>query len=305
MSIPAHTYYQRPHHLMRSQTDIPRQRPRPKPSSTYPTYRDRPTAGPWQHMAHTYEWVVEQDVVKHDKHNSTTEQWVLEQQIFLTTDAGMQSIRDDGSGRGVWEEMMYAYEIEAEGWMRHEESVRRMAAEREREKARLVQEEMRRIEARIRRRREVERKRIAEEKLKAYAEFQEREKRQRSMAKGDKALIDAWNHYESRWSALATSTDPLTFSDIPWPLMSPPLNVAEITPERIVLFLFSPAHSQSQSRKDRIRSAQLRWHPDRFRRLMGRVREEDKSAIEEGVGIVARCLNDSMARETGGCKHAR
>jgi len=80
-------------------------------------------------------------------------------------------------------------------------------------------------------------------------------------------------------------------------MISPPAKAGDVTPEAIVLFLFSPFHSEGQSRKERIRSAQLRWHPDRFRRLMDKVTEKDKSEVEEGVGIVARCLNDLMARE--------
>jgi len=49
--------------------------------------------------------------------------------------------------------------------------------------------------------------------------------------------------------------------------------------------------------KERIKSALRRWHPDRFGRVLGRVDEKDKEAVERGVGIVARCLNDLLAQE--------
>lgn len=48
--------------------------------------------------------------------------------------------------------------------------------------------------------------------------------------------------------------------------------------------------------KDRVRSALRRWHPDRFGRILAKVRDEDKARVEEGVGLVVRCLNDLLER---------
>jgi hypothetical protein len=245
-------------------------------------------------MANTYEWVVEQEYMTVDKRGRKTEQWILEQQIFLTSN-DRRSTQSPTAQRKMWEEVAYAYEIEAERWMRHEEEVRRRAAERERERRRIVQEEVRKIEARIRYKQEVERRKAAEVRAKAYAELRERERRNRMRL--DKATIDSWNDYDGRWGTLATSSEALTFSSIPWPIISPAAKAEDITPAAIAQFLFSSLHSQGQTRKDRIRSAQLRWHPDRFRRLMGRVTDKDKNQVEEAVGIVARCLNDLMAQE--------
>lgn len=294
---PASTNSQRPRHVHRSHTDLPPKlssRPAPTRSHTYHT--DDMESVPWQHMAHTYTWVVEQEFITLDKHSRKTEQWILEQQIFLVDECESQAPRGTRAQRKLWQEMAYSYEVEAEQWMRHEEEARQIAAERERRKAKVVQEEMRRIENRIRQKREAERRRFAEEKARTYEELRERQRRDRY--RSDQALLYAWQDYETRWGALATSAEPLAFSSIPWPIVNPPAKAEDITPAAIVLFLFSPLHSQGQTRKDRIRSAQLRWHPDRFRRLMGRVKEEDKAKVDEGVGIVARCLNDMMARET-------
>lgn len=249
-------------------------------------------------MAQTYTWVVEQEFVKFDKRNINTEQWIVEQQIFLTTRTEQPS-RGRGTRPEVWEEIVYTHEVEADRWLRQEEQARQMAEEREREEeeARTAQENIRRIEARIRQKREEEKRRLAEERLqKAYHEQREREKRERT--KSERATIDAWHNYEMRWAGLAALTEPLAFSDIPWPLVSAAGDVESIMPAKIVAFLFSPLHSQSLSRKEKIRNAQLRWHPDRFQRLLKRVAEEDKAIVEEGVGVVARCLNDLMARET-------
>ncbi|RDB25417.1 Mitochondrial intermembrane space import and assembly protein 40 [Hypsizygus marmoreus] len=295
--MPTATHAHRPAHVLRSQTIFPPHspsRPMPTRSATYPSEKSE---APWQHMAHTYTWVIGQEFLAHDKRDRKTEQWILEQQIFLAADSGeRRSARRLGSQRKMWEEMVYSYEIEAERWMRHEEDTRRRAAEREREKTRLIQEELRRVEARIRYKREAERRKIAEEKARIYEELRERERR--NQVKADKMMMDAWNDYEKRWSDLPTSSESLAFASIPWPVVSPPLQAEDLTKMAISSFLYSPLHSQSQTRKDRIRSAQLRWHPDRFQRVLGKVKEEEKAQVEEGVGIVARCLNDMMARET-------
>ena len=259
-------------------------------------------------MAQTYAWVVEQEFIKLQKDNKSADHWVLEQQIFLADNSSKAKRARKVSGTEgqrpkEWNELMYGYREEAARWMKHEEQARRLAVEREKEKTRVVQEEIRRIEARIRQRRNQEREKLAEERTRVNADLQERQKRERT--KTERVVIDAWRHYEARWAALMGSSGPLTFRAIPWPIGSPPSSPAGIKPADVVLFLFSPLHSQNQSRKDRIRSAQLRWHPDRFRRLLGRVTKGDIAMVEEGVGIIARCLNDLMARETSLLQHVR
>ncbi|KAG2368132.1 hypothetical protein BDR07DRAFT_1448467 [Suillus spraguei] len=178
------------------------------------------------------------------------------------------------------DEFLYEYEVEAHGWMTYEEDMRRRMREREDEKNRLIQNEVRRIQAR----REAEK---AKERV------------MRERARLERAIIDAWNVYELRWVALSAAYDGivLKFRDIPWPLLIPPLTPSEITPEGIGAFILSTAHSPEQSPKERIRAALLRWHPDRFCRVLGRVRESERNAVEEGVGIVVRCLNDLLTKD--------
>jgi len=244
-------------------------------------------------MTETYTWVVEQEI---NKRSGKTEKWVHEQQTFLSVDYRDKFDVENVSvvRRKLWDEMAYNYELEAERWMRQEEESRRLALEREKTKAR-IQDELRRIEVKFHLRREAERRRLAEERAKVYAEVREQERMER--IRSDRATIEGWKLYDEKWAALATSTEPLTFDLIPWPLTSAPRGFEDIKPAAITKFLFSPLHSHSLTRKDRIRSAQLRWHPDRFRRLMNRVPDDEKLAVEEGVGIVARCLNDLMAQE--------
>lgn len=191
--------------------------------------------------------------------------------------------------RQEWEELIYIYEVEAEQWMKHEERTRRVAQERERTRLR-IQEELRRIEARYQQQRDEEWT-AQESRRREQSEIRDKDRRDRA-----RLIVEAWTEYESRWSSLPT-TEELDFKTVPWPLVLPPKSTDDITQEAIVAFLYSHHHSQDQSRKERIRNAQLRWHPDRFRRFLGRVSETDRAAVEEGVGIVARVLNELTEKE--------
>ncbi|KAF9263259.1 hypothetical protein L218DRAFT_337927 [Marasmius fiardii PR-910] len=279
----------REHHNLYSQTSqsVPSLHQKPD------THGGRgPKATPWQHMADTYAWVVEQEFVKLEINGRNTEQWIREQQKRFPEGPAREEI-GERVRRRMWEDMMYRYEVEAERWMRHEEEMRRAAAERERRKEKLIREELRRMEERIRQQKETaERGRREEARRKRHEEqrYQER-------PRNDKTLMDSWRRYEDQWRTMSSSSERLTFVNIPWPLASRPRSPEQITISAIAEFLLSPAHSHNLTRKDRIRNAQLRWHPDRFQRMMSRVNEGDKALVAEGVGIVARSLNELMSRE--------
>ncbi|KAJ3748820.1 hypothetical protein DFH05DRAFT_1390260 [Lentinula detonsa] len=290
--------------------------PKPRSASQPPPRKPATGGGPWQHMVNTYAWVAEQEFVRSDRKDRTTEQWIFEQKTRFP-DIGTQERQniEERVRRRMWEEAMNGYEIEAERWMRHEEEMRRrrVAAERERERQRAraklessLQEELRRFEfeAHMREKEKHERDRDAEkrreDRYRAQHAAREREYRERVRVERERSIVDVWEKYEKQWaslSATSAASEPLEFSDIPWPIQHTVAKPEDITPTGISNFLLSALHSQNQSRKERIRNAQLRWHPDRFQRVLKRVREEDKGIVEDGVGVVARCLNDLMAKE--------
>jgi len=224
------------------------------------------------------------------KQTKKTQQWVFEQRTLfpgetLHSKDDLPPAWEEKTRDHMWAELVYSYELEADRWRKQEEEVRRIAAERERRKARYVQKEL------MRARREMERQKMVDEKLRMQLEARERYLKEQANAQ--KAITDAWGRYENGWEAIARSAAPLGFADIPWPTKSIPTTISDITPSTIVTLLLSPFHPQKQTRKERLRSAQ----PDRFRKLMGRIRDEDKKAVEEGVGIISRCLNDLMSKE--------
>jgi hypothetical protein len=123
-----------------------------------------------------------------------------------------------------------------------------------------------------------------------------------------------WDAYQSRWAALnasaaasaSASTDSnsspsplrgLRFGDIPWPIFSNgPFTPADITSKTVGAFLLSPFHSVDKSTKERLRAALIQWHPDKFEaRWLHLVAESEKSLVSQGVGAVARAINDLLA----------
>jgi len=246
-------------------------------------------------MARTYTWVVEQEHVKLEKKNKKTEKWVIEQQTFLADKSNQGPETDKPRRRRTWEELMNSNRIDANRRSGQETAARRVAIEREKEKAKMIEEEIRRIQARVQKKKENEREKLAEEKWRA--EEIQRESKKQARARADVASAKVWRAYEAGWASIAASSEPLTFRTIPWPLASAPSDTAGIIHAGIISFLLSPLHSQNQTRRDRIRSALLRWHPDRFHKFLDKVVEEDRESVQEGVGIVARCLNELMERE--------
>ncbi|KAJ2913140.1 hypothetical protein MD484_g7275, partial [Candolleomyces efflorescens] len=291
-------------------------------------YEERVTH-PWEDMAHTYAWVAEQEynmnLKQSRKQGRNTEEWVFKQATYYPREDEVAIAltgrphpppahpgphrsgslrRDPGPGAAPsavprrsptqWEEVIYRYEVDAERWMRHEEESRRVAEERMRARARF-EDELRRIDERVRLRREEQRRMFEESRARSIASMREHERRERTRL--EKAISESWDKYESRWSELSSSSEPLTFDNIPWPTAFTPSKAEDLTASAITSFLLSGAHSQETSNKDRLRSAQLRWHPDRFRRLMNRVTDEEKEQVEAAVGVVARVLNELMQRE--------
>ncbi|KIJ42347.1 hypothetical protein M422DRAFT_171115 [Sphaerobolus stellatus SS14] len=131
------------------------------------------------------------------------------------------------------------------------------------------------------------------------AERREAEKRARKAGipiptTPDRPVSEAWTAYDNAWSTMAASTQ-LRFRSIPWPVLAQVTMPEQLIPVKIAGFILNPQHSQGKSRKDRLREALLRWHPDRFEtKWLKKVVEEERDMVKEGVGNVVRVLNDLL-----------
>lgn len=67
----------------------------------------------------------------------------------------------------------------------------------------------------------------------------------------------------------------LSFVDIPWPLGLPTVSGAV-------------AGDTGADRKRKLRAALLRWHPDKWASILGRVKEADQALVAERVQEVTR-----------------
>lgn len=267
---------------------------RSRTSSSQDPTRARKESEPWWHMAKTYAWVMEQEIADMTRKNEETVQWIRRQQDRDRRERTMFPTLN-----GYYARMMDELD-EAEDRHRQirEEQLRRQGAPLHRGADHAVQEELRRLQAR---RKQTERCRAAYSRRKALEEERERERLKRETSKAQRAESERsrWREYEDRWNHITVGagiSEHLTFQAMPWPMFSSPRALDDIRPAEIAMFLLSSQHSHDQSVKDRVRSALRRWHPDRFGRLLDRVREEDKASVAEGAGVVARCLSNLLER---------
>lgn len=102
----------------------------------------------------------------------------------------------------------------------------------------------------------------------------------------------AWTTYDALWSVL--TDDALPFSAVPWPTVETPRDLEGITPHAIRELLFSDTHSSGQSKRERVKKALLRWHPDKFRSKLQRVPESEREDVQHAVNLIAVYLNDLL-----------
>ena len=164
---------------------------------------------------------------------------------------------------------------------------------------------------------------IRERELQAEASKLEKaaeEERKRKRSERERNRWDeAREGYDRKWKVLLSGEmngDDLRFADVPWPLVNMHTRVhknkerrtttmEDLTEENISAFLLSRSpgsgeqergETEKKERRERLRETMLRFHPDKFEgRLMGRVREEERANVREGVGQVVRVLNNLMA----------
>jgi len=108
----------------------------------------------------------------------------------------------------------------------------------------------------------------------------------------EKLLTDRWEMYERRWCSLLASDDPVSFKNVPWPLQTCPSSVADLTFVAISDFLLEPleVRTNTVTKRERIRTSLLRWHPDKMSSVLRRVAAEDVDIVREGIGAVCMCL---------------
>ncbi|EJD05620.1 uncharacterized protein FOMMEDRAFT_78190 [Fomitiporia mediterranea MF3/22] len=110
----------------------------------------------------------------------------------------------------------------------------------------------------------------------------------------ERRIIERWRAYENAWiNILASADKALSFGDIPWPLASPPKSPDDLRdPTKIADFLFESLtiESNKTTRKERLRTSLLRWHPDKLGGILARVPEGELDAVKDGIDAVVISL---------------
>ncbi|KAJ7028013.1 hypothetical protein C8F04DRAFT_70782 [Mycena alexandri] len=119
----------------------------------------------------------------------------------------------------------------------------------------------------------------------------------------ERRLMERWSTYETRWAGLAgkagrdrEKSRDLSFDDIPWPVSpteSQRVKLADLTVDRVEEFLLAnlKVRGSTVTKKERVRSSLLRWHPDKMTGVLARIVETDLDAVREGIHAVVLCLH--------------
>ena len=115
---------------------------------------------------------------------------------------------------------------------------------------------------------------------------------------------DVFARYDDEWDVLKSEicerTQPIHFTQMPWPVLARITRPDQITYSAVEEFLFHPLRP-AKSPKDRLRAEIMKWHPDKFdRKILSKVMVEHIDLVKEASGRVARILTQMMMKiETG------
>lgn len=116
---------------------------------------------------------------------------------------------------------------------------------------------------------------------------------------------ERFDSYDSLWASILATTSSLmdielSFTAFPWPVLcaSPPKSAADIKQVDVEDFVFHRLRiprsdaDYSTRRRQAVKDALLRWHPDKFMsgRVLSRVVEEDREKVKEAALAVGRIL---------------
>ncbi|EIM79983.1 uncharacterized protein STEHIDRAFT_31057, partial [Stereum hirsutum FP-91666 SS1] len=87
-----------------------------------------------------------------------------------------------------------------------------------------------------------------------------------------------------------------TFASIRWPMIVQPDTPDDIKVEKIKKFVLSPSHSEGRPNKQRVKDALLRWHPDKFQRVLEKVKPGEVEKVLLGADLVVKHLNAIMEK---------
>ena len=162
---------------------------------------------------------------------------------------------------------------------------------------------------------EIEWERMGGQRRRMDPELRKKLDEEASLTDEERKLRRAWEEYDKAWERVMIAVRPVktftfrktsfSFADVPWPVLpqridfdtnTPVLDLKDITAPAIAKFLLDPHRDWNKSRREKLRDAMLRYHPDKFEgRILPRIIPGDQGRVQEGVSIVMKCLNELMS----------
>ena len=116
----------------------------------------------------------------------------------------------------------------------------------------------------------------------------------------EKLLMDRWKCYEADWAELLEQVKlsagrTIKFRDIPWPIDLTDRNTWTpqlLTSNNVEEFLLGvlKVRGYGVTKKERVRSSLLRWHPDKMTVVVAKVVPEDVDVVLHGINSVMLVL---------------
>ena len=118
----------------------------------------------------------------------------------------------------------------------------------------------------------------------------ERIRRELNLQEVERQRVARWEAHQARWHTMQSSSSPITFIDFPWPVAERLAcrDLSPLTHRAVSEFLFEglAVRANTTTKKEKIRSALLRWHPDKIAFVLTRVVSDDLELVREGIHVV-------------------
>ncbi|CAE6471930.1 unnamed protein product [Rhizoctonia solani] len=117
------------------------------------------------------------------------------------------------------------------------------------------------------------------------------------------ATHDAIGRYKAGFERLKqvamTRDEKLSFTDIPWPTLYPICGTHGLSKDSVKHIALSELLYPEKDRRGRLLAFLRHWHPDKFvGRWMQHICESDRTAVQEGVTMVAGIVNELLSTST-------
>ncbi|KIL56925.1 hypothetical protein M378DRAFT_434388 [Amanita muscaria Koide BX008] len=106
--------------------------------------------------------------------------------------------------------------------------------------------------------------------------------------------------YERKWEALKSMTETIFFNQMPWPVLIDIVHPDQLNIDEMRRFVSHEVYRnlasfQGKSIRDRMKMEMLRWHPDKFARVLPMIDPSHQDAVKEAAERVAKLFTQLMS----------